>query len=85
MSQGAGRDRNRSKSTPLSIFPDDGVAVKEEKVKLKVKEKIFSPCVVCGDKSSGLHYKATTCEGCKAGVLFHATMFRTIFSFKRTS
>lgn len=22
-------------------------------------------CVVCGDKASGYHYNALTCEGCK--------------------
>ncbi|KAF6715031.1 Thyroid hormone receptor alpha, partial [Oryzias melastigma] len=23
------------------------------------------PCVVCGDKATGYHYRCITCEGCK--------------------
>ena len=26
-------------------------------------------CVVCGDKASGYHYNALTCEGCKGKIL----------------
>lgn len=28
-------------------------------------------CVVCGDKASGYHYNALTCEGCKGQSSFH--------------
>ena len=28
-------------------------------------------CLVCGDKASGYHYNALTCEGCKGGSCFH--------------
>lgn len=31
-------------------------------VRLKGQEEL---CVVCGDKASGYHYNALTCEGCK--------------------
>lgn len=27
-------------------------------------------CLVCGDRASGYHYNALTCEGCKGKVLF---------------
>jgi len=32
---------------------------------MKVKEKVYRPCAVCGDRATGYHYKAPTCEGCK--------------------
>lgn len=31
-------------------------------LRLKGQEEL---CVVCGDKASGYHYNALTCEGCK--------------------
>jgi len=31
-------------------------------------------CLVCGDRASGYHYNALTCEGCKGMVTFHVWM-----------
>lgn len=31
------------------------------------------PCVVCGDKATGYHYRCITCEGCKVHTHTHQT------------
>lgn len=33
-------------------------------------------CVVCGDKASGYHYNALTCEGCKGWMITIALNFK---------
>lgn len=40
-------------------------------------------CVVCGDKASGYHYNALTCEGCKGQILhsqrFSLSLFNNVY------
>lgn len=38
-------------------------------------------CVVCGDKASGYHYNALTCEGCKGEGKMHHKKSIFIFHF----
>lgn len=53
----------------MASHPDDSgfQALKRPRLnhsslRLKGQEEL---CVVCGDKASGYHYNALTCEGCK--------------------
>ena len=39
-------------------------------------------CVVCNDKSTGTHYRAMTCEGCK--VSYHRLRFDIIIRNERS-
>lgn len=44
-------------------------------------------CVVCGDKASGYHYNALTCEGCKgiSDCLYFWIQFLMFYSLSLTS
>ena len=37
------------------------------------REPLLPPCCVCGEKASGFHYGANTCEACK--VFTHISIF----------
>ncbi|XP_042198120.1 bile acid receptor isoform X2 [Callorhinchus milii] len=58
-------------SKPQCLLPndaDDGIPIVKKprlnhsSLRIKGEEEL---CVVCGDKASGYHYNALTCEGCK--------------------
>ena len=42
---------------------------------------ILPPCEVCGEKSSGYHYGANTCEACKVSWIFNAKLHLPMFQF----
>jgi len=44
---------------------DDGDALIQRSGKMKVEEEL---CTICGDRASGYHYNALSCEGCKGMV-----------------
>ena len=56
-------------SNPLIPPPDIGIsAIMRINDSLSSQDNrlcMLPPCVVCGDRSSGYHYGANTCEACK--------------------
>ena len=38
---------------------------------------MLPPCTVCGEKASGFHYGANTCQACKVCTLMNATLINS--------
>lgn len=41
--------------------------------------RVYKPCFVCQDKSSGYHYGVSACEGCKVGLRASLHKHTTLF------
>lgn len=77
----AGRE-DLSPSSSLNGYTQDGSDVKKIK-KGQTPRQQEELCLVCGDRASGYHYNALTCEGCKGkkvwGFLLVMARFRPYF------
>ena len=52
-------------SPPNSNGPFNNNNIEEKKKKGPLPRLSEELCLVCGDRASGYHYNALTCEGCK--------------------
>ena len=53
-----------------NAYPDDSAAKWRPMGAAGKSEILLPPCRVCGDKASGFHYGANTCEACKVTKCF---------------
>lgn len=63
LSLSVGRD-DLSPSSSLNGYSQDNNEIKKAK-KGQAPRQQEELCLVCGDRASGYHYNALTCEGCK--------------------
>ena len=45
--------------------------------------RVYKPCVVCNDKSSGYHYGVSSCEGCKV-INFNDLLSKRPFLYQKS-
>lgn len=73
-----GTSATNTSSSSYVLTPDSGIeesddCVEETKTKHRKNQppdgNLLPPCRVCGEKASGLHYGANTCEPCKVRYL----------------
>ena len=56
--------------SPTALCDGDDAASTSSRSSSNWSEHPLPPCRICGDKASGFHYGANTCEACKVGLVF---------------